>query len=199
VPGPESTARHPLIDRERACLAEALLAGGTPERAEQILTPLLAGPEDPTAAVEAWLLAALLVDRLGSTDRATDALDQAIGAARRNSVRRALLFAPGHRLSQLIRADRPDPEASGLLDELVGARSQGGPTTAVPPAAEPLTERELTILNHLPTMMTNAEIAAELFVSVNTIKAHLKRIFQKLDVGSRREAVRRARELGLLR
>jgi LuxR family transcriptional regulator, maltose regulon positive regulatory protein len=46
--------------------------------------------------------------------------------------------------------------------------------------------------------MSNQEIAAELFVSVNTVKTHLKAIYRKLDVPDRREAVRRARELELL-
>ena len=53
------------------------------------------------------------------------------------------------------------------------------------------------MLRYLPTMMTNAEIASELYVSVNTVKAHLKRIYRKLGVVSRRQAAR-ARALGLL-
>jgi LuxR family maltose regulon positive regulatory protein len=63
---------------------------------------------------------------------------------------------------------------------------------------EPLSEREAAVLRFLPTMMSNQEIAAELFVSVNTVKTHLKAIYRKLDVADRRSAVRRARELELL-
>ena len=47
-------------------------------------------------------------------------------------------------------------------------------------------------------MLSNAEIAAEMYVSVNTVKAHLKTLYRKLDVSSRREAVHRARVLHLL-
>ena len=46
-------------------------------------------------------------------------------------------------------------------------------------------------------MSSNAEIAEEMYVSVNTIKAHLKSLYRKLEVSSRRAAVRRARELNL--
>ena len=66
------------------------------------------------------------------------------------------------------------------------------------PLLEPLSDRELTVLRFLPTMMSNAEIAAEMFVSVNTVKTHLKHVYRKLDVTDRRDCVRRARELRLL-
>jgi LuxR family transcriptional regulator, maltose regulon positive regulatory protein len=54
------------------------------------------------------------------------------------------------------------------------------------------------VLRFLPTLMSNAEIASEMFVSVNTVKTHLKHIYRKLDVSERRDAVRRGRELHLL-
>jgi LuxR family transcriptional regulator, maltose regulon positive regulatory protein len=63
---------------------------------------------------------------------------------------------------------------------------------------EPLSPRERAVLRYLPTMMSNQEIASELFVSVNTVKTHLKAIYRKLDVQDRREAVRRARTMNLL-
>ena len=63
---------------------------------------------------------------------------------------------------------------------------------------EPLTEREQAVLRFLTTTMSTAEIAAELCLSVNTIKTHLAAIYRKLAAGKRREAVLRARELELL-
>lgn len=64
--------------------------------------------------------------------------------------------------------------------------------------ADRLSDRELAVLSYLPTMLTTAEIAAELYVSVNTVKTHLKSIYRKLDVARRRDAVHRARALHLL-
>ena len=77
--------------------------------------------------------------------------------------------------------------------------AQGGPAAPEPqPLIEPLTARELAVLAELPTMKSNSEIAAESYVSVNTVKAHLKGAYRKLDVSNRRDAVRRARDLGLI-
>ena len=61
-----------------------------------------------------------------------------------------------------------------------------------------LTERELSVLRFLPSRLTNAEIARECLMSVNTVKTHLKSIYAKLGVASRAETVERARLLGLL-
>jgi LuxR family maltose regulon positive regulatory protein len=65
-------------------------------------------------------------------------------------------------------------------------------------SAEPLSERELQVLRLLDSELTGPQIARELFVTVNTLRSHTKRIFTKLEVTTRRAAVRRARERGLM-
>lgn len=71
-------------------------------------------------------------------------------------------------------------------------------TDITQPPLDPLTERELGILRHVADGLTDREIAQELFLSVNTIKWHNKQIYRKLDVGSRYQAVAKAKEFGLL-
>ena len=63
---------------------------------------------------------------------------------------------------------------------------------------DPLSARETVVLRYLPTLLSNQEIAGELFVSVNTVKTHLKNIYRKLGVSDRREAMRLARDLRLV-
>jgi LuxR family maltose regulon positive regulatory protein len=66
------------------------------------------------------------------------------------------------------------------------------------PRVDGLSERELDVLRLLATAQTGPQIASELFVSVNTLRTHTKHIFTKLGVNTRRAAVARAAELGLL-
>jgi LuxR family maltose regulon positive regulatory protein len=61
-----------------------------------------------------------------------------------------------------------------------------------------LSPRELQVLRLLDSEMTGPQIARELFVSLNTLRTHTKRIFTKLDATTRAAAVRRARDRGLL-
>ncbi len=61
----------------------------------------------------------------------------------------------------------------------------------------PLSSRELTVVRYLASRLTYKEIAAELFVSTNTLKTHVQRSYQKLGVSSRMRAVAEARRLGL--
>jgi LuxR family maltose regulon positive regulatory protein len=63
---------------------------------------------------------------------------------------------------------------------------------------EPLTEREHEVLVHVSGMLNTAEVAEEMYISVNTVKTHLRNIYRKLAAAHRSEAVRRARQLQLL-
>lgn len=76
-------------------------------------------------------------------------------------------------------------------------RATGDRHTASAPFWE-LSQREIEVLRLLPSRMSQREIAAELYVSFNTIRTHTRVIFSKLGVTSRAEAVARARELGLI-
>jgi LuxR family maltose regulon positive regulatory protein len=70
----------------------------------------------------------------------------------------------------------------------------GGPRLLV----EDLTEREVSILRALQGQLSQREIGAQMFISVNTVKGHTKSLYRKLDVTSRQAAVQRGRALGLI-
>jgi DNA-binding CsgD family transcriptional regulator len=68
----------------------------------------------------------------------------------------------------------------------------------IPLVVEPLTERERDVLRHFSGMLNTAEVASEMYISVNTVKTHLKSIYRKLSATHCGEAVRRARQLELI-
>jgi LuxR family transcriptional regulator, maltose regulon positive regulatory protein len=83
-----------------------------------------------------------------------------------------------------------------ILDVLGGASAvpRGGPECLL----EELSEAELRVVRYLPSNLKAPEIAAELCVSANTVRTHIRHIYAKLDTHDRNRAVGRARQLGLL-
>jgi ATP/maltotriose-dependent transcriptional regulator MalT len=77
------------------------------------------------------------------------------------------------------------------------AREAEGAAAPVP-VPEPLSPAETRVLGYLPSRLSLREIGDELYLSVNTIKVHVRHIYAKLEVNRRREAIERARGLGLL-
>ena len=75
---------------------------------------------------------------------------------------------------------------------------RGVPDQAPILAVEPLTEREREVLRHVSGLLSTAEIASEMHISLHTVKTHLKHIYRKLATTRRGEAVRRARQLELI-
>ena len=71
-------------------------------------------------------------------------------------------------------------------------------TSASQPLIEPLSERELEVLQLVAQGLSNREIAERLYLALPTVKGHNRNIYSKLQVSRRTEAVARARELGLL-
>jgi len=104
------------------------------------------------------------------------------------AMRSQWLAPPGSRARDLTRSESLRQHASPG----VGGRPTRGEVH------EALTEREQEVLRRLADLLSTQEIAASMFISVNTVRTHVRHIIEKLSVGRRTEAVRRARELGLV-
>ncbi|MFI0405560.1 LuxR C-terminal-related transcriptional regulator [Actinomadura sp. 3N508] len=151
--------------------------------------------------VDAWLLDACLSYRNGDRGQGRRSLDRALSLARREEIGRP--FAMSRRwLLPVLHQDPKMLHAHHALLEPLGLAVKTGTTASPDPECaapvERLSPRELEVLRSVAQLMTTEEIAASLYVSVNTVKTHLKSINRKLAVSRRAEAVRRAHQLSLL-
>ena len=145
--------------------------------------------------------------RGGSPSRAHAALDRSLRLAAGEVLRRPFHEAPSV-VRQLLARDPQLRSEHGWLRNASGgsalrpaAQTPKRPEGEVPadtPVVENLTEKELEVLGHLSELLTTEEIASAMYVSVNTIRTHVRSILRKLGVTRRNAAVRRARELRLL-
>lgn len=187
--------------RARAALHRGDLPGAL-RAAERVLQAPESGLlDDRVATIEATICAALVAqEQMRPADAARITSEALALAAERGILRPFLVCDPGD-MARLLRTTTALRDGAAVRDAVLARLGDAGQTAAFPepePLLEPLTERELAVLAQLPTMRTNEEIARDFYVSVNTVKSHLTHLYRKLGVGNRREAVRRARELGLL-
>lgn len=182
-------------------VARAHLALGAYESVEAVLAPIHISAPDVGSAVEAWLLTALVADELRQTRHSVDAFSRAVALAEPQEMRGPFVGVGLAQLAAFLeRYQWLTPHSSHFIVELMsGAAAEPvrSESSGVQDGEE-LTERELDVLRYLPTMLRNQDIAVQMYVSVNTVKAHLRSLYRKLGVTQRREAVDRARELGLL-
>jgi LuxR family transcriptional regulator, maltose regulon positive regulatory protein len=196
-------------------VASVLLAQGRPGPALALLDRLhaAAAAQDRTGSlIEIGALRALALAASGDADRAVDALAEALTLACPQGYVR--VFADegppmAALLGRLIAAQRtgqaPADVPLGYLARLqhaFGAErpapEPGRDTVAAPGIVDPLTSRELEVLEMLAAGRSNQSVAAELVVTLDTVKKHVSHVLGKLGAANRTEAVARARELRLI-
>ncbi|MGX1812245.1 LuxR C-terminal-related transcriptional regulator [Nocardia sp. NPDC055321] len=189
-------ARTVLGDTPEVILAQAMLADAAhkPRSARTLLEPLLSGDRRlySVTEVSAWLRYANVLHTLGMPSKAASALETALRLAAADTLVSPWLDVP---------------EAIELLDIYTGRfgrlddyaeRLRHHPAAVRGGTLPPLTESETIVLKQLPSGRTMGQIAADLGVSINTIKTHLRGIYTKLEAKTRVDAVERARLVGLL-
>ena len=195
----------PERDRGETRIAEASLrlAQDDPTAAAAVLAPVIDGsvvmPNAHLWEVQAFLLQAIACDTLGDANAARRALEQALDRAEPESLLFPFLYDP---VPGLLDRHRRSGTAyagliAGILNVLAGNKP-GSPSAGPQRLREPLSHAEARVLRYLPTKLSAPEIADELYLSVNTVKTHMRHLYDKLGAHRRHQAVEQARALGLL-
>ena len=195
----------PERERGEIRIAEASLrlAQDDPKAAATVLAPVIDGSAPLQNAhlweVQASLLQAIASDALGDAGAARRALERALDLAAPECLLFPFLYDPAPAL--LERHRRLGTAHAGLIGQILNVLA-GQEPGARPPAPqrlrEPLSSAEARVLRYLPTKLSAPEIADEMYLSVNTVKTHMRHLYDKLGAHRRHEAVEQARALGLL-
>jgi LuxR family maltose regulon positive regulatory protein len=187
-------------------VASAEAAGRAGEVVEMLALKALAhqAQYQPNQALAALVQALILAEPEGYSRTFVDegpqmaqllvSLSQRPSAVNRPYLETLLAAFPDFGLTMLA----PEAERSRIDDLRVGAPPIVNPKSKIQNLIEPLSKRELEILSLMAQGLTNIEIAQQIFISDQTVKVHTRNIYGKLDVNSRRQAVAKARALGLL-
>jgi LuxR family maltose regulon positive regulatory protein len=198
------------LEYEYRTLARVLIAQNRCEEGLELLARILRVEEDAQAwgnVIDALVLQAVALAHQGRSEQALDTLGRALALAEPEGHIRTFVAESAQMRDLLLQS-----AARGIAVEYVGnllaemARELGEardqPSAMSLPSQssllEALSARELEVLRLLRTNLSSSEIAEELFIARSTVRSHIKSIYGKLAVHSRREAVERAQELGLL-
>jgi LuxR family maltose regulon positive regulatory protein len=198
-----------------------LIVTGKGKQALPLLARLLAAAQEGSrgrTVVEILVLQTLAQQAIGNDSEAIKSLEKTVVLAQPESYIRTFVDE-GESLSKLMlellkqKGKRWESEKSELLQYVVKLKEVFPPSTPVPTAKvpapgsealpwwyveDPLSERELEVLQHVGRGLSNQEIADKLFLSAGTVKRHMSNIYQKLDVHSRTQALERARTLQIM-
>jgi LuxR family maltose regulon positive regulatory protein len=197
-------AGHDASPEAAVALAQAWVAAGDGESARRALSPALAADCEAPERVrlQACLVDAQLSYGSGDSARGCRSLVSALRLAEREQLRLPFVMERGWIAPVL----RRDPELARSHRRLFAPDQRhdrptapsSAPERAATLTVETLTEREREVLRYVSGMLNTAEVASEMYISINTVKSHLKSIYRKLAAGHRGEAVRRARQLELI-
>jgi LuxR family maltose regulon positive regulatory protein len=207
VPGAKGSSPAAPGEPREACLIERgrlLLSLKQFEEAGRIAS---AGIREAAAAgrgrnvVEFRIFQALALDGETKRDKALAVLGEALKAADGNGIVRPFVNAGGRLipLLRLLEANKAFRQAAAPL--LAAMQDRGNPVYGKPEPGsidEPFHHREIQILDLMAKGLRNKEIGKRLFLSEETVKWYLKRLYLKLYVGTRTEAVAKARKLALI-
>jgi LuxR family maltose regulon positive regulatory protein len=195
----------PERERGEIRIAEASLrlAQDDPKAATVVLAPVIDGSAPMQNAhlwdVQASLLQAIACDALGDAGAARRALERALDLAAPETLLFPFLYDPAPAL--LDRHRQHGTAHTGLIAEILNVlagQEPGSQPSGPPHLREPLSSAEARVLRYLPTKLSAPEIADEMYLSVNTVKTHMRHLYDKLGAHRRHEAVEQARALGLL-
>jgi LuxR family maltose regulon positive regulatory protein len=199
---------HPIEEHMYVALARILSAQGKFEEAIRLMERMLKLAEEhkyTSRIIEILIIKALALQKSGQTDQATAEIQRALALAEPGGFVRIFLDE-GPQLAQLlykvIKGGYTSEYASYLLSAFQVPELHRKPEAKMQiyndEVIEPLSDREIEVLKLISEGLTNQEIAARLYLSLNTVKVHNRHIFGKLNASSRLQAVSKAKALGIL-
>ncbi|MCA9998384.1 MAG: hypothetical protein KDE56_21625, partial [Anaerolineales bacterium] len=186
---------HPLT------LARVHLAQGNAVAALHLLEPLRQRMETRQwhdKRLKVMVLQALAHEAAGKADAAAQHLLAALALAEPQQFVRTFVDEGPPMAALLTRVQREARLGESWQNYVATLLTTFAPHPATQPLVDPLSDRELEVLHLIAQGLSNREIGERLFLAIDSVKGHNRRIFDKLGVRRRTEAVARARELGLL-